>query len=303
MDAETDCQSVVNAMTILDFDDTIICSAWIQKFLNVKSGLNINANIEFLQSVDKAASSLLYELSLVSTVIIISNAQMNWIIYCLRELFPRVRTAVEICEIEVISARDNFCSRYSDPIQWKFASFRDKINFFVSRADCVNPLLICIGDGILECLVAVLLCENSLLSYAVVKFIENPSPIQLCRELNISKRLVNTILKKYPFDISTRLALEIVDNSHSECCVRSALFTELKPYLLTIRKLCDENLDNILALPKDKIEQIYQTSHLFQEDRLRHDNHQKDVPRNETIFGQVASSIMLLLYFIFQYRG
>jgi hypothetical protein len=84
---------------LLDWDDTLFPTSW---FINNKN----NINEKYFYKIDNYISFLLREILKYSNCVIVSNANMKWIMYCLR-LLPTTNKIINN-NIQIISTVDCF---------------------------------------------------------------------------------------------------------------------------------------------------------------------------------------------------
>lgn len=122
-------------LIIFDWDDTLFCTHWIR---NLDDGLrfeNCNRNgrldllepriVKELEQYYKSLSELLQLATTLAQVVIVTNAESDWIKHCVTQYIKAIAPLIK--DIPVISARDNFDDLTCSPDKWKLATFRKLI--------------------------------------------------------------------------------------------------------------------------------------------------------------------------------
>eukprot|EP00188_Purpureofilum_apyrenoidigerum_P005603 Plantae.Rhodophyta-Purpureofilum_apyrenoidigerum.ctg7454.p1 GENE.Plantae.Rhodophyta-Purpureofilum_apyrenoidigerum.ctg7454~~Plantae.Rhodophyta-Purpureofilum_apyrenoidigerum.ctg7454.p1 ORF type:complete len:217 (+),score=26.23 Plantae.Rhodophyta-Purpureofilum_apyrenoidigerum.ctg7454:333-983(+) len=172
-------------VTILDWDDTILASSFLQT-VGDRGDLGdfVMANMSELET---HALGLLEEALKVGTVIIVTNAESGWVEISAATYMPRVLHCLRSNNVRIVSARSIYESQYQDnPLQWKLCAFICELSvvFHGSPADHV----IVLGDGVGECFAARGV-QNMLPSARVktIKFVNFPTVKKLIEQQDVIK--------------------------------------------------------------------------------------------------------------------
>jgi len=170
-----------STLTILDWDDTLICTSYLKDNVGSKHETN-----RLCDAISKAVCSLLTKCLQHGKVVIITNAALSWVNFSISQFFPSVVSLLD--RIPVISARDIFSFEHpDDPSTWKRKAFRS-LNFSEGN-------IISVGDSNLD-LEALLTLKPSSAQYLLkktVKFTKRPSPDELIRQLILLTSRFGTI--------------------------------------------------------------------------------------------------------------
>ena len=187
---------------IFDWDDTILCSSWLDSM-----GFNLNTPDCEIQSIrphldilEEAAANLLRR-ALVnepSGVMIITNAQTDWVELSCKKFLPKVLGILS--KITVVSARSTFENQFpNDPEIWKAEAFRIKIReYYGDKPIDLRKDVLSFGDSIHE-RKAVHKATSTMGSNTLtksIKFVERPTIEQLVRQQNLVASCLFEICKK-----------------------------------------------------------------------------------------------------------
>jgi hypothetical protein len=137
--------------TVLDWDDTLICSTWFKvKGFNLKDPVNTLTSemSEACVLLSVAVSKLLEKAKEFGQVIIITNAMASWVTFSCKFFIPAVFPL--ILGIPIISAQDTYKKYSVDPIMWKRYAFFEQVNVAFKRTPGLRRNIISIGDGLAE---------------------------------------------------------------------------------------------------------------------------------------------------------
>ena len=185
-----------NTLFFFDWDDTLLCTTYLIPILNS----NINKeNIKIIKkklvNLDENVSNLLKHTLQRGMVFIITNASPGWVEYSSYSFLPL--TAKILRDIKIISAKGLYSKNYpGDPRQWKIEAFKHVI-----ESNNINKKLITniisFGDSIidLEAIEALkyIFCNAFI---KIIKFKENPHPIQLEKQIFIINSQIDYIINK-----------------------------------------------------------------------------------------------------------
>jgi hypothetical protein len=201
---EVDAGSGTNSKkcVIFDWDDTLLCSSWLDSM-----GFNLNTPDCEIQSIrphldklEEAAANLLRR-ALVnepSGVMIITNAQTDWVELSCKKFIPKVLGILS--KITVVSARSTFEHQFpNSPEIWKAEAFRIKIReYYGDKPIDLRKDVLSFGDSIHE-RKAVHKATSTMGSSTLtksIKFVERPTIEQLVRPQNLGASCLFEICKK-----------------------------------------------------------------------------------------------------------
>lgn len=129
------------ALIIFDWDDTLFPTSWlIENGADMNNIENTNEFIVYFKELDTVLSKLLKISLLYGSVIIITNASIDWI-YSSKRLLPLSSRIID-GHIRLISARDMYHSEY-DITDWKVRTFRNNIREHIRQ----SKQIVSIGDA------------------------------------------------------------------------------------------------------------------------------------------------------------
>ncbi|EGR26863.1 protein kinase, putative [Ichthyophthirius multifiliis] len=166
------------SLIIFDWDDTILCTKYLQYYDFVDIPIEILRQLSFL---DNSASKLLKKATTYGNTYIITNAIKGWVQYSSQLFLPKVFNVINENQITVISARTEFEDVFpGDCLKWKVETFKNLKKFY--DEDLITNL-ICLGDSNIEIDALHILAKGfnqSLIK--TIKFKENPNPEELARQ-------------------------------------------------------------------------------------------------------------------------
>jgi len=185
-------------LIILDWDDTLFPTTWITtNNINIKNGITDKNIINYFNLVDKELYKLLTKLMSYGTVIIITNAMINWInisVTLLKQTNSLLRlNKSSRAPILVISARETHGSE-PDPNQWKKKTFIDIIQQYHYNKNNI----ISIGDAEYEYIALINLHVKTLHNYRLlksVKFIRYPTRDLLLDQIKVMTKASKQVCK------------------------------------------------------------------------------------------------------------
>lgn len=169
-------------VTVLDWDDTLLCTTWLAA-LRARCRGPSAAQRQELRGVGAAARQLLQRAREAGEVVIITNSVSGWVEHSALAHVPEVLPLLK--GVHIISARSEFGQEFpGDAARWKQQAF-------LTLKQRLPPLpvsnLISMGDSNYEIDAARFLGqrlgEETLVK--TVKFCESPSPEQLRKELEL----------------------------------------------------------------------------------------------------------------------
>lgn len=181
-----------NTLIIFDWDDTLFPTSWIlSNGIEVRNIVSIRRYIVYFNELDNLVHKLLSTTLLIGKVVIVTNANINWI-GITKHTLPKTSELIEKY-IPIISARDLY-NGVCDMNKWKIYAFNNNMNNVITWANQV----ISIGDAEYE--------YNALISL-------NP-------RIDVGKKLKAIRLVKNPsFDIVID-QLEVITKAMPDICNR-----------------------------------------------------------------------------------
>ena len=185
-------------LIILDWDDTLFPTTWITtNNINIKNGITDKNIINYFNLVDKELYKLLTKLMSYGTVIIITNAMINWINISVT-LLKHTNSLLRLnkssrAPILVISAREAYGSE-PDANQWKKKTFIDIIHRYYNNKNNI----ISIGDAEYEYIALINLHVKTLHNYRLlksVKFIRYPTRDLLLDQIKVMTKASKQVCK------------------------------------------------------------------------------------------------------------
>jgi len=165
---------------IFDWDDTLLCTSYLNQH-DGDSGPS-PATQQHLQAIESKAKELLQLAIRLGHTFIITNAMEGWVEYSAAKWVPALLPLLE--KVEIISARSRYEALYPNDVrQWKIHAFRDL------QRELDLPIITnlnSIGDANYEMEATQIMGKE--FSEALVKTIklrENPSPIELLKQLEL----------------------------------------------------------------------------------------------------------------------
>ncbi|CAK0842898.1 unnamed protein product [Prorocentrum cordatum] len=171
-----------DTVTVLDWDDTLLCTTWLAA-LRARCRGPSAAQRQELRGIGAAARQLLQRAQEVGQVVIITNSVSGWVEHSASMHVPEILPLLK--GVHVISARSEFGNEFpGDAARWKQQAFLT-LQQRLPSLHVAN--LISMGDSSHELDAARALgqrlAEESLVK--TVKFCEHPTPEQLRKELEL----------------------------------------------------------------------------------------------------------------------
>jgi len=180
----------MTTLIILDWDDTLFPTSWA-----IKNNIDItnepNKYLSLFSKLDNIIANTIYKLSKYGKVIIITNALPNWIHISLCVL-PKTHKILKLVNVNIISARAQYQSQYSDMMEWKKRSFKKVVS------DNNKPInIISIGDADYEykALIDLNNHKNKKILKAI-KLMNNPTYKTLVDQLCVLYKAIHDICTK-----------------------------------------------------------------------------------------------------------
>jgi hypothetical protein len=170
-------------VTIFDWDDTLLCTSYLTHRRRGDADLP-PVVMGHLEDIQRAGKRLLELAMCLGPTFIITNAMNGWVQDSAAKWIPEVRDLLQNQNVRVISARSNHEPQYPGEIdQWKIQAFLQVQRELNSE---VVANLISIGDSNFEMeAVRVMSREYSQAVVKTIKFRENPSPVELLKQLEL----------------------------------------------------------------------------------------------------------------------
>ncbi len=189
-----------NTLIILDWDDTLFPTSWVNR--NGIDIVNINKTsyIKFFEKIDISLNKLFSNLVGLGDIIVITNALLNWI-----EISSKIlpRTGGLLKNIRFISARGEYSSVTDDINEWKKHAFINELGKKTHYKKINN--IISVGDAEYEYSALINLHNkdiNRLLK--AVKFIKYPDNHSIYEQINILNDSIQNICL-YPGHLDLRI--------------------------------------------------------------------------------------------------
>ena len=189
-------EKICNTLFIFDWDDTLFCTSFLIPILNSTINKeNIKTIKKKLVNLDENVSKLLKHTLEKGLVFIITNASPGWVEYSSSNFLPLTEKILK--NIKIISAKSLYSKIYpGDPRQWKIKAFEYAIESNNINKKILSNI-ISFGDSYID-LEAIenlkYLFNNAFIK--IIKFKENPHPVQLEKQIFIIDSQLDFIIKK-----------------------------------------------------------------------------------------------------------
>jgi hypothetical protein len=179
------------ALIIFDWDDTLFPTSWIfGNNIKINDKVSTKNYIVYFNELDNSIYKLLLMSLHIGKVVIVTNANINWI-HLTKDILPKTSKLIE-SYIPIISARDVYYGIH-DMNKWKIYAFNNDIGHLVSWANQI----ISIGDAEYEYNALI-----SLKSYVydwkklkTVRLVKNPSFDTLIDQIEVITKSIDDIYK------------------------------------------------------------------------------------------------------------
>ena len=187
-----------NTAFVFDWDDTLLPSTWLKDRgvgVNYVGCTGITTEMkDVCAKLEPHVGALLMAAKEYGQVFIVTNATRGWLYASARTFMPNI--AGLILSLHVISAANLYDMYYRDPIMWKKMAFQNEVLGLAFPTHPAKRTVISIGDGEYEREALKYIMANavpdSMLTKSV-KFMNNPSPEILMRQLTSTFREMNMI--------------------------------------------------------------------------------------------------------------
>jgi hypothetical protein len=187
-----------STLIILDWDDTLFPTSWINKnnieFLSAQNK-TILYN-KYFYRIDDNLYNLLSKLTKCGTVIIITNALLNWIDMSINILPKTSKLLKNNNIIKIVSARGDFSHYTHNMTDWKKLAFKRELYLQLENKKINN--IISIGDAEYEYIALINLYENNKQNYRLlksIKFKRNPDIYDIDEQLQITNNAIINVCK------------------------------------------------------------------------------------------------------------
>lgn len=140
---------------IIDWDDTLFPTSWLNKNDIKLNDENVKVTYKiYFQELDKSIKNLLKSYSQISTIYIVTNASMKWILASLNTL-PLTRKFIMKENIRIISSRDLYSKENVKTAKWKLNTYENIVNndlknIFAIKNKEIMLNIISMGDAVYE---------------------------------------------------------------------------------------------------------------------------------------------------------
>lgn len=183
-----------STLIILDWDDTLFPTSWINKN-NIKIIDNNKLTYKkFFEKIDISLQKLLQKLTKLGDVNIITNALLNWIEISSKILPYTYNYLNNNNNIKIISARREYSSYTNNILDWKKMAFQNELTKITKYKKINN--IISIGDAEYEYNALINLYNEKPNNYRLlksVKFIRYPNNHQIFEQINIINNAIYNI--------------------------------------------------------------------------------------------------------------
>ena len=155
MKDNTELNLYLTNIIIIDWDDTLFPTTWLNKNDIKLNDENVKITYKiYFQELDKSVRNLLKSYSEISTIYIVTNANMKWIKTALNTL-PLTRKLIMNENIRIMSSRDMYSKQNIKTTKWKLKTYEtivknDLKNVFTIKNKEIMLNIISIGDAVYE---------------------------------------------------------------------------------------------------------------------------------------------------------
>jgi hypothetical protein len=184
--------SVEETLLILDWDDTLFPTSWIeaQNLSLAADNFASEAQNALLEEMAERASLTLQVAKSFGTVVIVTNAEHGWVELSCQKFMPTLVPVLE--DIKILSARSQWeCQGVAQPSAWKLLTFHGEIDLFfggVAAAGLLNNggprrNIVSVGDSLYEREALIRVTDRFPNSWAkALKLMEKPSAEEFLTE-------------------------------------------------------------------------------------------------------------------------
>ena len=183
-----------STLIILDWDDTLFPTSWVNK--NNIEIMNINKNLykKYFEKIDLSILKMFKILVKYGNVIIITNALLNWIEISSRILPMTSNFMKNRNDIKIVSARGEYSGVTDNLIDWKKMAFQNELANITKNKKINN--IISVGDAEYEYYALLNLYNGEQDNYRLlksVKFLRYPNHHQIFEQIHILNNAIHNI--------------------------------------------------------------------------------------------------------------
>jgi len=182
-------------LIILDWDDTLFPTNWVMKRkINLLKASERDQYTDYFQELDRVLFKLLEIVNSMGTVVIVTNAMLNWVDVS-SIVLPRTYAILK--KVKIISARARYKKISSSAMEWKRMAFTDVVYDELKTSSPMN--IISVGDAEYEYRALISLnnkYKNPNKYLKSVKFMRNPTHDKLIDQLEVLKNAVIDVWSK-----------------------------------------------------------------------------------------------------------
>lgn len=198
-DAEAPQFGTDETLLILDWDDTLLPTTWIEA-----QGLRLGSGSAPILPEHRAYLDLMAETAAVTlrlaksfgTVVVVTNAEQGWIEQSCQKFMPTLWDTLE--DVKILSARSQFERQgVAQPSVWKLLAFRGEIDLFHAGVEGATPQrnIISIGDSLHEREALIRVTDRIPNSWAkALKLMEKPSAEEFLKEHEVLSGVLGDIV-------------------------------------------------------------------------------------------------------------
>lgn len=199
-----------------DWDDTLLCSSFLSSEgyrLDTDMSCADDDLMRQLKDLEVSIIKVLETSLLKGEVIIVTNAETNWVQLSAQKFVPGVVPLLN--KMQIISARSTYEGMFPDaPLKWKYCAFQDRLSGILQRVD-VEKHIISFGDSHVEreAIRAVTKnCQNT--KTKSIKFAERPTIEQLQRQVELATKQFQYI-HSHDGDLDLCMSLSMVPTNQT----------------------------------------------------------------------------------------
>ena len=251
---------ITKTLIIFDFDDTLFCTKYFDTFSLIYQDIfsckvsleEINpCLVRELKQLESTIIELFINLQQNYDIIIISNADMNWINNCLTHFLEELKEYINENDIKIYSAKNMYRKIIKDPTEWKIKCFTKAINDLYKTDLNYDLNVISIGDSNEEKKAVFSLLKINEFHKITTKFIHMisfPSAASIILQLKYLNDNINNII----FDNKSiyKMIIQIKNDNEEINCISPE--KRNINYLNEKRKFINENnFDELLFFKKE----------------------------------------------------
>ena len=198
----------VEKITILDWDDTILPTTWLFRNCYQTGQLTEEQSVILERTQQSAYLFLQCVVECSNQVIIITNAEKEWVIRSCEAFFNPIYSYIQ-SKIRIFSARDEYSSQTSiDSSLWKQYTFQRVLDEYRNCMSTKRMSVFSIGDSLYE--------RQAVMNYGKlnddicvksIKMMDGPSPSQLIKQQELITKYFPSMMNKFEH-VDLKLALQ-----------------------------------------------------------------------------------------------